>query len=96
MRVSFQICLLNGWDNNPPSFHDVETWEQAIATAYVLSNHFANSTVRVCKLAVGVPETADYIGRLSGCYVQSSQAITTGDYIQHIAQKGFTVRGLKK
>ena len=74
MKISMQVCLNNGWDNNKPAIHEVTDWKQAMDMAYVLSHQFGNTTVRVCKLDHFPNEISlgEYVGRLSGTYIQST------------------------
>lgn len=73
MKIAIQVCLQNGWENNQPVIHEVFNEMAAVTLCEYISHQFGNTTVRLTYPADNVKITLDYISRLNGSYIQSTQ-----------------------
>lgn len=77
MKVSIQIALFNGWNNNYPAIHHVNDIKEAENICYALSHQFGNASIRMCVLPDEIPlhkmTLLEYVSALSGTYIQSRQ-----------------------
>jgi hypothetical protein len=76
MKISIQATAsdFNSWDEVTASIFDVETWADAVSLAYGVSKILGDRTVRLVEVGepVGLEMSLqEYVGRLSGTYIQS-------------------------
>lgn len=75
MKIAIQVSETSSkaWDDILPVLHEVENHKEAELIAYAISKQFGRVTVRLTVLSDNYQhgKLRDYIGRLSGAYLQA-------------------------
>lgn len=78
MLISIQTSTSNfeSWSEIPPVLHNVDSWEEAIASAYIVSRQLGCITVRVVSVDASVnkmrmADLVNHVASNSGTFIQA-------------------------